>query len=380
MEEGIVIGGGCTLLKLAQKVDAIKAGFSNEEQRIGAEIVRRALHWPAYPAAGLVTTASARWGPLQLAQELSCPSSHRGLHASVHGQHHLGALWCWQAQAACSLYVRAASLGALQRISQATACRTSTMQLGALSSEGPAEVRTLVHRRALGSPLRLIANNSGTNGAVVMQKARAGPAPLSSRCALRARCCGCCCCCCGRSGCTRTRAQPPSTCQRCCPAHRLAQVGRSQAASMLCPVRALPAGSEHGLGMQVLESGDVNIGFNAATGKYEDLMKAGIIDPTKASLPSGRALCSQHVTVHAVLRSARLPARGRLCWCAPSALHAVKQLAPEWPAAACSALLVHSAPKQPVDKCHTAHDPAHLAPLPQALTKAPPRTGGEVCA
>ena len=32
---------------------------------------------------------------------------------------------------------------------------------------------------------------------------------------------------------------------------------------------------------QVLESGDVNIGFNAATGKYEDLMAAGIIDPTK---------------------------------------------------------------------------------------------------
>ena len=31
----------------------------------------------------------------------------------------------------------------------------------------------------------------------------------------------------------------------------------------------------------MLDSGDVNIGFNAATGKYEDLMKAGIIDPTK---------------------------------------------------------------------------------------------------
>ena len=35
---------------------------------------------------------------------------------------------------------------------------------------------------------------------------------------------------------------------------------------------------------QVLESGDFNIGFNAATGKYEDLMKAGIIDPTKVGL------------------------------------------------------------------------------------------------
>ena len=33
--------------------------------------------------------------------------------------------------------------------------------------------------------------------------------------------------------------------------------------------------------VQVLEQTDANIGFNAATGKYEDLLKAGIIDPTK---------------------------------------------------------------------------------------------------
>lgn len=95
VEEGIVIGGGCTLLKLAQKVDAIKASLEVDEQRIGAEIVRRAL----------------------------------------------------------------------------------------------------------GAPLKLIANNAGINGAVVMQK--------------------------------------------------------------------------------VLDQKDPNIGFNAATGAYEDLLKAGIIDPTK---------------------------------------------------------------------------------------------------
>ena len=46
MEEGIVIGGGCTLLKLAQKVDAIKASLEIDEQRIGAEIVKRALGAP----------------------------------------------------------------------------------------------------------------------------------------------------------------------------------------------------------------------------------------------------------------------------------------------------------------------------------------------
>lgn len=32
---------------------------------------------------------------------------------------------------------------------------------------------------------------------------------------------------------------------------------------------------------KVLEALDQNIGYNAANGKYEDLMQAGIIDPTK---------------------------------------------------------------------------------------------------
>ena len=41
-----MIGGGCTLLKLAQKVDDIKASMTVDEQRIGAEIVRRALGAP----------------------------------------------------------------------------------------------------------------------------------------------------------------------------------------------------------------------------------------------------------------------------------------------------------------------------------------------
>ena len=43
VEEGIVIGGGCTLLKLAGKVDGIKPSLENDEQRIGADIVKRAL-------------------------------------------------------------------------------------------------------------------------------------------------------------------------------------------------------------------------------------------------------------------------------------------------------------------------------------------------
>lgn len=43
VEEGIVVGGGCALLRLAQHIDTIKEGLDNDEQRVGAEIVRRAL-------------------------------------------------------------------------------------------------------------------------------------------------------------------------------------------------------------------------------------------------------------------------------------------------------------------------------------------------
>jgi chaperonin GroEL len=35
VEEGVVIGGGCTLLKLAARVESIKEGLSNDEQRVG---------------------------------------------------------------------------------------------------------------------------------------------------------------------------------------------------------------------------------------------------------------------------------------------------------------------------------------------------------
>ncbi|XP_042000344.1 ruBisCO large subunit-binding protein subunit beta, chloroplastic-like isoform X2 [Salvia splendens] len=46
VEEGIVVGGGCTLLRLASKVDAIKETLENEEEKIGADIVKRALSYP----------------------------------------------------------------------------------------------------------------------------------------------------------------------------------------------------------------------------------------------------------------------------------------------------------------------------------------------
>ena len=43
VEEGIVVGGGCTFLKLSAMVEDIKPTLANEEQRVGADIVKRAL-------------------------------------------------------------------------------------------------------------------------------------------------------------------------------------------------------------------------------------------------------------------------------------------------------------------------------------------------
>nr|AKH05141.1 chaperonin-60 beta4 [Pelargonium fulgidum] len=46
IEEGVVVGGGCSLLRLSTKVDGIKETLENEEQKIGAEIFKRALSYP----------------------------------------------------------------------------------------------------------------------------------------------------------------------------------------------------------------------------------------------------------------------------------------------------------------------------------------------
>ncbi|XVE91712.1 hypothetical protein REPUB_Repub01dG0034600 [Reevesia pubescens] len=46
IEEGVVVGGGCILLRLSAKVDGIKNLLDNQEQKIGAEIFKRALSYP----------------------------------------------------------------------------------------------------------------------------------------------------------------------------------------------------------------------------------------------------------------------------------------------------------------------------------------------
>lgn len=47
IEEGVVVGGGCCLLRLSLKVNEIKELMDNEEQKIGADIFKRALEYPA---------------------------------------------------------------------------------------------------------------------------------------------------------------------------------------------------------------------------------------------------------------------------------------------------------------------------------------------
>jgi len=47
IEEGVVVGGGCSLLRLSKKIDAIKeSSLDNIEQKIGADIFKQALSYP----------------------------------------------------------------------------------------------------------------------------------------------------------------------------------------------------------------------------------------------------------------------------------------------------------------------------------------------
>ncbi|KAL0430043.1 UNVERIFIED_CONTAM: Chaperonin 60 subunit beta 4, chloroplastic [Sesamum radiatum] len=46
IEEGVVVGGGCCLLRLSTKIDSVREDLDNEEQRIGADILKRALAYP----------------------------------------------------------------------------------------------------------------------------------------------------------------------------------------------------------------------------------------------------------------------------------------------------------------------------------------------
>src|SRR5580704_5002465 len=57
---------------------------------------------------------------------------------------------------------------------------------------------------------------------------------------------------------------------------------------------------------KVVTNSDVNFGFNATTGKYEDLVKAGVIDPTKvtrSALQNAASIASLMLTTEAMISS-----------------------------------------------------------------------------
>ena len=61
---------------------------------------------------------------------------------------------------------------------------------------------------------------------------------------------------------------------------------RSSAAPLEEPLRQIVgnAGEEGAVVVgKILETKDANYGYNAATGEFEDLVKAGVIDPTKVT-------------------------------------------------------------------------------------------------
>jgi chaperonin GroEL len=79
VEEGIVIGGGCTLLKLAAAVDGIKATLDNDEQAVGAEIVRRALGYPLK----LIATNAGVNGSVVMQRVLDAENPNLGYNAAT---------------------------------------------------------------------------------------------------------------------------------------------------------------------------------------------------------------------------------------------------------------------------------------------------------
>ena len=55
---------------------------------------------------------------------------------------------------------------------------------------------------------------------------------------------------------------------------------------------------------KVRESNDPNFGYNAATGEYEDLIAAGVIDPTKVTrtaLQNAASIASLMLTTEAMI-------------------------------------------------------------------------------
>jgi len=79
VQEGIVIGGGSTLLKLSAKVDAIKETLDNDEQRVGADIIKRALRYPSR----LIASNAGVNGSVIIEKVVSSPDPNWGYNAAT---------------------------------------------------------------------------------------------------------------------------------------------------------------------------------------------------------------------------------------------------------------------------------------------------------
>ncbi|KAF0890243.1 hypothetical protein E2562_002661 [Oryza meyeriana var. granulata] len=78
IEEGVVIGGGCSLLRLSMKIDKIKESLDNMEQKIGADIFKHAL---SYPTALIANNAGVN-GNVVIEKVLLNEDSRYGYNAS----------------------------------------------------------------------------------------------------------------------------------------------------------------------------------------------------------------------------------------------------------------------------------------------------------
>ena len=77
-------------------------------------------------------------------------------------------------------------------------------------------------------------------------------------------------------------------------------------AALETPARAIAdnAGLEGGVVVQQLERETGSVGLNAATGEFEDLVKAGVIDPakvTRAALQNAASIAALFLTTEAVI-------------------------------------------------------------------------------
>merc|ERR1719191_1340206 len=79
VEEGIVIGGGCTLLKLAAKVADIRETLDNDEQKIGGGSSRRALGYPLK----LIAANAGTNGSVVMEKVQSAEDPNYGFNAAV---------------------------------------------------------------------------------------------------------------------------------------------------------------------------------------------------------------------------------------------------------------------------------------------------------